>query len=79
MQNYKIESKPQGAKEYVMTGSRDKTIISKIEEFGGVLEKNVTKKTHMVIAKDTTKESKTIKDAKKYNISVVSNDEFLAM
>ena len=66
-------------KEFAMTGSRDSAVKEKIESLGGVLGSSVTKKTHMLIAKDVGSESSSITKAKKYGIPVVSNEEFLKM
>ena len=64
-------------KKFVITGPRDKEVIKKIELLGGVLDKGVKKKTHMVIVTDTSRESKSVKDAKKYNIPILTMKEFM--
>ena len=66
-------------KAFVITGPRDKTVITKLESLGGELVKGVSKTTHMVLAEDPTSNSGTIIKAKKYGIPVVSFEEFLKM
>ena len=64
-------------KQFVITGPRDKSVIQKLESMGGELVKGVTKSTYMLIAEDVSSNTSSIQKAKKYNIPIISIEEFI--
>jgi NAD-dependent DNA ligase len=61
----------------VLTGFRDQVLESKILEFGGSIETNVTKATTVLVAADTSVASGKILKARSLGIPVVSRSEFV--
>jgi len=64
-------------KTIVMTKIRDKTIISALEEFGGKLENNITKKTFTLITKSLDDVSSKTKKAQELGIPIMTPEEFI--
>ena len=64
-------------KTIVMTKIRDKTIISALEEFGGKLENNITKKTFALITKSLDDVSSKTKKAQELGIPIMTPEEFI--
>ena len=64
-------------KSVVMTKIRDKTIISALEEFGGKLENNITKKTFALITKSLDDVSSKTKKAQELGIPIMTPEEFI--
>lgn len=63
-------------KHIVMTKVRDKDIIEKLKNKGGVLDDNVNKNTYVLIVKDINDVSNKIKKAKELNIPIMFPREF---
>lgn len=61
----------------VLTGTRDKELLKKLESENYKIVDTVNKNVNLVIAKDPNENTKKIKDALKYNIPILSIDEFL--
>lgn len=61
----------------VFTGFRDAGIAQYIEENGGTIASSVSKNTSLVIAKDPTKITGSVKKANDLGIQVMSRDEFM--
>ena len=64
-------------KTIVMTKVRDKKIISALEEFGGKLENNITKKTFALITKSLDDISSKTKKAQELGIPIMTPEEFI--
>ena len=60
-----------------MTKVRDKKIISALEEFGGKLENNITKKTFALITKSLDDISSKTKKAQELGIPIMTPEEFI--
>jgi NAD-dependent DNA ligase len=65
-------------KDVVITGFRDKTLDTKIEELGGRVASGVSSKTHLVVAADPADSSTKLKKARELGIPIMTKDEFLA-
>jgi NAD-dependent DNA ligase len=61
----------------VMTGFRDKSMESKLNEVGAKVGAAVNKNTFVVIVKDKTETTVKIEQAKKLGISIMEIDEFM--
>ena len=75
----KDKSKIIDGKFIVMTGFRDKELISFIEENGGAIQGDVNMKTNYLIVKDHLSTSSKVKKAKIIGCSIVSLEEFKSM
>jgi len=65
-------------KKVVMTKIRDKKIIDALSKYGAILENSMTKDVFVVIVKSKTDTSNKTDYAKKYNIPIMTPDEFVA-
>jgi len=64
-------------KKIIMTGFRDKELITKIEEIGGIISSSVNKNTFIVIAKDINEDTGKIQQAKLLNIEIITPEKFI--
>ena len=64
-------------KTIVLTGTRDKKIVEYIKSVGAKQSSNVVKNTFLVVANITGEETVKCYEAKKYNIPIVSINEFM--
>jgi NAD-dependent DNA ligase len=69
-------SNPLFGKKIVMTKIRDKEIIDKLKEVGGILQDNVTSETFVVIVKSKDDISGKIKKAMEKGIPIMTPEEF---
>ena len=64
-----------------MTGFRNSELVKQIEQVGGIISNNVSKKTSILICKNmdnTNTTNKKIEDAKKWNnIVIMDMEQFL--
>jgi len=75
VENY--ENHPLFNKKIVMSGFRNKELIKKIKLVGADNTSTVTKNTFILIVKDKNDDTTKIEDAKKLNISIMTEDEFI--
>jgi NAD-dependent DNA ligase len=73
----KIKEHVLNGKSIVMTKVRDKTILSALEEYGGKLENNITKKTFVLITKSLDDISSKTNKAKELGIPIMVPEEFI--
>jgi NAD-dependent DNA ligase len=59
-------------KKYVMTGFRDKELLSKLDNIGAEQASSVSKNTFVLIVKNMDEETGKVDDAKKLNISIMT-------
>jgi NAD-dependent DNA ligase len=64
-------------KNIVITGFRDESIITFIEENGGTITNTVNKKTHLVIVPDAEYKNKKIEKAQELSIPIKTKEEFI--
>jgi NAD-dependent DNA ligase len=64
-------------KTIVVTGTRDKHVLEKIQNCGAILGTIVNKTTALVVAKTVDEDTKKIEDARKLNIPIVSIVDFM--
>ena len=64
-------------KKVALTGSRK--ITKQIVAAGGTIVNSISHDTDFLVAKDKTKSSKKIRDAKKFNVAILSMEEMLKM
>ena len=64
-------------KSIVMSGTRDKTLEQKLKDAGAILSSSVSKNTFAVITPDTESETGKVNDAKKYDVPVLTPEDFL--
>ena len=64
-------------KTIVMTGFRDKDLISKIEGLGGKISNSVSKNTYLVLTKNINENTGKINQAKKINITILTPEQFI--
>ena len=72
-----IKNHPLTGKHIVMTKIRDKYIIEKLAEVGGILDDNFSKKTDILITKTYEDESNKIKKARELNIPIFIPGDFV--
>ena len=63
-------------KKIVMTGFRDKELIEKIKEIGGVLSNSVTKTTFLVLVKNKDEDTGKVEQARDLKIPIMTPKEF---
>ena len=63
-------------KKVVFSGVRDKSLVEKMSEFGIHIVEQVTKQTSLLIVKDKNDITSKIEKANKFNIPILSIDEF---
>jgi NAD-dependent DNA ligase len=63
-------------KSIVMTGFRDKDLEKVLKEYGVKVGSSVSKKTFVVLVKDKTEDTGKANDARKYNIPLMTPQEF---
>ena len=63
--------------EFVFTGFRPKQLIQRIQQSGGVITDDISKKTNALIVKEKTKPSRKTKRAKELHIPIFDLDEFI--
>tara|TARA_Y100000356_G_C11257068_1_gene290899 strand:- start:981 stop:2885 length:1905 start_codon:yes stop_codon:yes gene_type:complete len=73
----KVKEHVLNGKSIVMTKIRDKTILSALEEYGGKLENNITKKTFVLITKSLDDVSSKTNKAKELGIPIMVPEEFI--
>jgi NAD-dependent DNA ligase/predicted flap endonuclease-1-like 5' DNA nuclease/predicted nucleotidyltransferase len=71
------ESHPLFGKTIVMTGFRDTQIQDKLKEIGAKLGSSVSSKTFLVLVKDKDDDTGKVLDAKKLNIPLMTQKEFI--
>ena len=64
-------------KTIVMTGFRDKDLISKIEGLGGKISNSVSKNTFLVLTKNINENTGKINQAKKLSITILTPEQFI--
>tara|TARA_B100001063_G_scaffold209986_1_gene207310 strand:- start:556 stop:3930 length:3375 start_codon:yes stop_codon:yes gene_type:complete len=73
------KSNPLFEKKFYMTGTRDKDLIKKIEDMGGIFGSSVSKKTFALIYADKElATSDKVEKAKKMGVPTYTKDEFVA-
>ena len=63
-------------KKVAFSGVRDKSLVEKMSEFGIHIVEQVTKQTSLLIVKDKNDITSKIEKANKFNIPIVTIDEF---
>ena len=63
-------------KKVAFSGVRDKALVDKMSDFGIQIVEQVTKQTYLLIVKDKTDITSKIEKANKFNIPILSIDEF---
>jgi NAD-dependent DNA ligase len=64
-------------KSVVLTGTRDKDIMEFLKKVGANQGSNVSKNTHLVIAKNKDEDTGKAEEARKLNIPIMSVEEFI--
>ena len=62
---------------WVITGFRDKELVEKLRSVGAVEQSAVSKKTFMVIVKDTTEDTGKAEQARKLGVPLMTPDEVI--
>lgn len=72
-----VTGHPLAGKTIVLTGTRDKTVIEMIKNFGAIQGTSVSKNTHLVIAKNVDEDTGKAEEARKLNIPIMTPEQFI--
>ena len=59
-----------------MTGFRDKNLEKVLKDYGAIIGSSVSKKTFVVLVKDKNEDTTKANEARKYNIPLMTPEEF---